>query len=281
MKNLFFISAIILSTVSFAQEEPKTPEVPVVPEPKKSTDTTRINLKNMQVIVVSKDDGQVEIEIDTIDAAPIKPKGNVKGHWAGLDFGFNVLTDGSGSTRFPNYKYWQNDPVNSTYFNLNIGEKKFKLVQEYVGLTTGVGFNWNQVAFTNNYILMDSIDTIVGVISPQYYSKNELRATYLQVPLLLEFNTNRDNEKGLYVAVGVIGGVKLSSKVKREGKIEGDKFKEKIKGTYALNPFKCDLTARFGYGYFGAFVNYSLMPLFDTEKTTEVYPLSFGVSLNF
>jgi hypothetical protein len=36
-----------------------------------------------------------------------------------------------------------------------------------------------------------------------------------------------------------------------------------------------------GYGSWGAFASYSLMPLFDAGKTTEVYPLTFGLSLNF
>jgi|TARA_R110000737_G_scaffold33607_1_gene51921 hypothetical protein len=271
MKNIFLISALVFSTGIFAQEVPETPETPKTP--KEESDTTRFNMKKVEVILVSKN--------DTIDAAPKEPKGHNEAHWAGLDFGFNVMTNGSGSAKFPGYKYWENDPAHSIYFNLNIAEKKLKIIQNYVGLTTGIGFNFNQFAFNNNYILMDSVDTIVGVVSPQDYTKNKLRAAYLQIPLMLEFNTNKNNDKGVYLAAGVIGGVRLSSRVKRVGKIDGDQFKEIVKGTYALNPFKLDLTGRVGYGDFGAFVNYSVLPLFDTDKTTEVYPLTFGLTLNF
>lgn len=270
MKNLLIIGTLVCSTGIFSQEVPESPKEP---KPKEESDTTRFNLKKMEVILVSKN--------DTIDAGPKGPSRNNEAHWAGLDFGFNVLTNGSGSAKFPGYKYWETDPAHSIYFNLNIAEKKLKIIQEYVGLTTGIGFNFNQFAFTNNYILMDSIDTIVGVISPQEYTKNKLRAAYLQVPLMLEFNSNRDNNKGVYLAAGVIGGVRLTSRIKRVGKIEGEQFKEKVKGTYALNPFKLDLTGRVGYGDFGAFVNYSVLPLFDTDKTTEVYPLTFGISFDF
>lgn len=250
-----------------AQETPQTTE--------HESDTTRFNLKKVELILVEKHDN------DTIDAGPDIPNRNNEAHWAGMDFGFNVMTNGSGSSKFPAYKYWENDPVHSIYFNLNVAEKKLKIIQEYVGLTTGIGFNFNQFEFKNNYILMDSVDTIVGLVSPQDYSKNKLRAAYLQIPLLLEFNTNKDNEKGVYLAAGVVGGVRLTSRLKRVGKLNGDVFKEKIEGTYALNPFKLDLTARIGYGDFGAFVNYSVLPLFDTAKTTEVYPLTFGVTLGF
>jgi hypothetical protein len=266
MKIVYLIGALVFSTGVFAQEETKK-------SPSEESDTTRFNLKKMEVIVVSKN--------DTIDAGPKEPRRNNEAHWAGLDFGFNMMTDGSGSANFPGHKYWENDVAHSVYFNLNIAEKKLKIIQEYVGLTTGIGFNFNQFAFNNNYILMDSVDTIVGIISPQEYSKNKLRAAYLQIPLMLEFNTNKDNDKGVYIAAGVIGGVRLSSRIKRVGKIDGEQFKEKLEGTYALNPFKLDLTARVGYGDFGAFVNYSALPLFNTNKTTEVYPLTFGVSFDF
>jgi len=273
MKKLLFISALVMSTGISAQENNEIPKPPKPPEPSISSDTTRFNLKKVEVIFVSKD--------DTVDAAPDKLNRNNEAHWTGLDFGFNVLTNGSGSDKFPGYKYWENDPSHSIYFNLNIAENKFKIIQEYVGLTTGIGFNFNQISFKNNYILVDSVDTIIGVVSPQNYSKNKLRAAYLQIPLLLEFNTNKDNSKGLYIAAGVIGGVRLSSKTKRVGDMDGDKFVEKAKGTYALNAFKLDATARVGYGDLGAFVNYSILPLFDTSKTTQVFPLTFGVTLNF
>jgi hypothetical protein len=267
MKNIFLIIALFFSLGSFGQENPKLPE--------EESDTTRINLKKMEVILVQKKDN------DTIYAGPAEPRRQNEAHWAGLDFGFNALTNGSGSMKFPGYKYWETDPAHSIYFNLNIAEKKLKIIQEYVGLTTGIGFNFNQFAFNNNYILMDAVDTLVGIVSPQEYSKNKLRVAYLQIPLMLEFNTNKENDKGVYLAAGVIGGVRLSSRVKRVGEIDGKEFKEKIKGTYALNPFKLDVTARFGYGKVGAFVNYSIMPLFDTAKTTEVYPVTFGLSLGF
>jgi len=38
---------------------------------------------------------------------------------------------------------------------------------------------------------------------------------------------------------------------------------------------------RMGYGQWGAFANYSLIPLFDTKKTAEAQALTFGLTLNF
>jgi hypothetical protein len=42
-----------------------------------------------------------------------------------------------------------------------------------------------------------------------------------------------------------------------------------------------DAAMRMGYGNWGAFATYSLLPLFETSKTTEVFPLTFGLSINF
>jgi len=38
---------------------------------------------------------------------------------------------------------------------------------------------------------------------------------------------------------------------------------------------------RLGYDDWGVYLNYNVMPLFDTDKTAAVYPLTFGVSMNF
>ena len=101
------------------------------------------------------------------------------------------------------------------------------------------------------------------------------------MPLLIEFNTHADNDKGVYLATGLIGGARLTSKIKRKGEDEGQEVFEKRKGTYALNSFRLDATARVGHGKWGAFLNYSLLPVFDTEKTTSVHPVSFGLTRSF
>ena len=38
----------------------------------------------------------------------------------------------------------------------------------------------------------------------------------------------------------------MTSKLKRKGEFDGKEFEQKEKGTYGLNPFKLDATARMG-----------------------------------
>lgn len=286
MKKLVFFAFISVAGMSFGQTEEKEnkPEEVKVEMKENDPDTTRFNIGNSEVIVISRggDGKNIKVEeIDTIDAGPEEKKRHNEAHWSGLELGFNNNLSAAGTNSFPGYPYWENDPAKSIYFNINLFEKKFKIVKEYVGLTTGLGFNFNSFAFKNNYELVDTVDMIYAKLGDTKYSKNKLKASYLQLPLLLEFNTKADNRKGFYVAAGVIGGVRLTSKIKREGEFDGKEFQEKTKGTYSLNPYKLDATARLGYKNIGLFANYSLVPLFESSKTVGVYPLTFGLTMGF
>lgn len=254
-------------------------------------DTTRINLGESEVLIIKKQKGTITIDddtekIDTIDASlpaeEIDKSYSHDGRWAGIDFGAMMLMNGNFESSFPNDKQWENDAARSLMWNFNIMDYRFNLYKEYVGITTGLGFNITQVGFKNNYLLQENADSLwVTMDTVTSYRRNKLRATYLQVPLLLEFNTNEDADKAFYFAAGVVGGLRIGSSLRRRTEDDGSNTKVKIKGTYGLNPFKVDATVRLGYGDWGAFANYSLTEMFDTAKTTEVYPLSFGISYNF
>jgi hypothetical protein len=272
MKTKIYTLAVLLSSAGvFAQE--RTP------------DTTRVNMGKMEIILVdhSKEEMDDNEDIDTVDAEPSdNDREKYEAHWAGLDMGFGMNLNNAMGTSFDTNPYWENDPARSMTWNLNILEKKFAIAKQYVGITTGLGFSFTQMAFRDNYVLQHNSDTLFAVIDTlNDYSKNKLWANYLTVPLLIEFATNEDADKSFYLAAGVVGGVRLSSKIKREGEFDGKDFKQSVKGVYGLNSFKLDALVRFGYGDWGAFASYSLMPLFDTDKTVEVYPLTFGLSMNF
>lgn len=257
--------ALLLSAPTFAQVEEK-----------EESDTTRFNLGNKEVIVINKGDNDVELEVGEAK------KKKSEAHWAGVDFGFTMLMNDQFQNKFDQHPYWNNDAARSQVWNLNILEHKFNIAKQYFGVTTGLGFSFTSVAFNDNYVLSSTSDTLTAYIDTvNTYSKNKLKATYLTVPLLLEFNTHMDSDKSFYLAAGVVGGVRLASKLKRKGEFDGKEFVQKEKGKYALNSFKADALVRVGYSHWGAFASYSLLPLFDKGKTVDMYPLTFGLSLNF
>lgn len=276
MKKVYMSMALMATlSVTAQQEEGNIP------------DTTRMNFGKIEMIIVEHSHGETSGTEDSLstneeedDFSDDKP--HYEAHWAGVNFGFNTLLNANQEASFPDYPYWQNDAARSQVWDLNLMEHKFPLIGEYFGLTTGLGFNFTSVAFKDNYILSYSSDTLAAFIDTvNTYSKNKLKASYLTVPLMLEFNTNEDEDRSFYLAAGVVGGVRIGSKIKREGEFEGKEFEQKLRGTYALNSFKLDAAVRLGYADWGVFANYSLLPLFETDKTTTVYPLTFGLSYNF
>lgn len=243
-------------------------------------DTTRITVGGKEVIIISP--GDTKVSTDTIDAAPSKDdEKEIEAHWAGLEFGPTMLLNSSMKSSFPNDKQWQNDPGKSFSWNLNLLEHKFSIYKNYIGVTTGLGFNWTQVGL-KQYVLNTNADSLWATTdTTNTYSKNKLRAIYLTAPLMFEFCSHGNDDEGFYLAVGVIGGVRLGSSVKTKIETDHRDEKSKEKGTYGLNAFRLDAAVKVGYDDWGIFANYNVLPLFDTGKTAAVYPLTFGLTYNF
>ncbi len=279
MKALYALIALFfLGYVSYAQEE--TEEVLDPTETENESDTMKMKFGKTQVLVINKTPDPDSSDTDDEDEPGKKRKSEA--HWAGLDVGFTLLMDQNRENSFSDNPYWKNDAAKSQVWNLNLLEKKFNFGTPYVGLTTGLGFSFASVAFRDNFLIESTSDSVYAVMdTANVYSKNKLKASYLTIPLLLEFNTSADKDKSFYLAAGVVGGVRLTSKTKRQGEFDGKEFKEKVKGPFSLNPFKVDAAVRLGYANWGVFANYSLLPLFDKGKTVDLYPLTFGLSLNF
>jgi hypothetical protein len=106
-----------------------------------------------------------------------------------------------------------------------------------------------------------------------------LKASYITVPLLLQFNTSKNHGKSFHFAVGGQVAIKLGSRSKQVYDVDGDKKRDIYKSDYNLNPFQYGLTARVGYGKVNVFANYNLSEVFKSGKGPELYPFQIGVSL--
>ena len=100
------------------------------------------------------------------------------------------------------------DPARSIGVQLNVVEKRFPIIKGFLGLTTGLGIQWNRYAFKGNYDISATNDTIFGVENTAVnYSKNVLSSAYLQAPLLLQINTNKNPSESWTIAAGIVGGI--------------------------------------------------------------------------
>jgi hypothetical protein len=209
---------------------------------------------------------------------------HIYAHWSGLDIGVGMVVNSSFGTSFPNQQFLETDPASSWTFNINLFEHYFPIAKHNFGFVSGIGFNASHFGFKrNNNVQFDYFnDTITAFQDTIWnYSRNRLRAGYLQVPVLFQINTSADYTKNFHIAFGLLAGVRLGSDLKRKSTTNGERYTYSERGSFFLNPFKLDGTLRIGYRNWGAFASYNFIPLFDKNITDRAHVLSFGLSLTW
>lgn len=235
-------------------------------------DTTKLRLKNVKIWVIDDEDTL------TKDSIVVKHHHKPK-VWAGLDLGVNGYLNPDHKTTVP-VNYLSLDYAQSRTFSLNFAEKDFSIFREYVQLATGLGVEWNNYRFKNSTRLFNDSDMISGIIDTVKYSNSKLRLTYLNLPVLLNFNTG-SGSNDFHFTAGIVFGYNIGSMTKVIYEVDGKRNKDKQRGDYNASIFRYGLTARVGFGNFRLFCNYQLTPLFQKDKGPELYPFSAGFSLVF
>ena len=209
------------------------------------------------------------------DSKGRKNYGSFAAHWAGLEFGTNMMHK-------TNYDLYNGDeffdliPGKSITFNLNFAEWAFKNERKTFAVVTGLGLSSNDYAFDEPITIVKESGSgkiVPTSLDPDGLKKSKLNVLYLTAPLMLEIKTPlRMGSSRLYLAGGVIGGLNIGSHTKIKYKND----KEKERGNFNLNPFKYELTGRIGFGDFCIFANYGMTSLFKDNKGPELYPLTIG-----
>ena len=241
-------------------------------------DTTKIKMKNSTVIIINEENPEVDDWKD--DEWEDRNRKYELTNWSGVDFGFNGFLDSDGESLGDSLGYLEVNPFGSRSFSINFWEAKIRLVKDYVGITTGAGIQWNNYRLKNDYTLANVSDSLVAFQdSTISLNKNKFRTTWVNVPLLLEFNTSLKKEKSFSIAAGFVGGFNLESMYKQKYKQDGEKFKTSVKNDFNVEPFRLEGMVRLGYGNFNMFATLQLTELFEKNTGPEIYPFSVGVSL--
>lgn len=238
-------------------------------------DSTTINFRNKQYVIINKDkDSDSHISKNNND--------DNFHHWAGFGIGVNGWLS-NGSFAMPKgQEYMRLNYGKSLNFQLNPFEKNIHIYKNYVNLVVGLGFEWNQYEFSNKTRLNPDSSYTHGVIDSTNtfsYQKNRLKSTFINVPVLLEFNTHKNPKKAFHIAFGVIGGYKLGSRTRQIVEQNGRTIKYVKKDDYNLNPFRVNAHASIGYHNLTIYADYALTPLFENGKGPELYPFTIGVKL--
>ena len=271
------ILLVLFSFLSKAQvEEGKIPDAKVttLKSDSSKSDTTKIEMDNKKIIIITEGDFKSD------DCEDCDEDKNYH-HWAGVDFGVNYLMLPAGPDDFDYSWLQEQDFGRSIYWTLNLWEYDVDIVKDHFRLVTGGGFSFVNHSFNHNkYIQFNEDATFAVEDTLREYGKNRMRSTYFNIPLMFAFNSHNESLRGVHFAAGVTGGVRLGTTVRRKWTNDGNKVKSNEYGTYNMNRFTLDASARLGIGqYVTFFANYNLLPMFDTDHGPEVYNLSAGLRI--
>lgn len=277
------------------------------------SDTTQIKIGNMKIVILESKDlkslegdlpkGQRKIIIDekVIIENDEQITFNENDNWNNSDNDDWSNTDGDGNAiwagiginangflkpdnQFPTTTelgFLTLDPAKSIGLQVNFAEKRFPIIKDYLGVVTGLGFQWNRYALKGTYDLTVVNDTLVGLNTGLNYSKNVLSSTYLQAPLLLQISTSKDPNKAWNISAGVVGGIRVDARQAQKWESDGKKNKDKTKDDFQFNPFQASLMATVGYGDWSLYVTYGLSDVFNEGAALKARGVNAGILLSF
>lgn len=239
-------------------------------------DTTRLKFGDNHIIIIPGDGD----DDDNDDARSSEKKDDTYHHWAGFDLGVNMLLNKYNEVKAPGgYSALEQDYGHSFNYRLNFWEQDFNIYQEKVNIVTGAGFEWANYGLANKYSLTPDTASFSANYTNVRFSKNRLQSIWINVPLLLEFNTSNNPKKSFHVAVGVIGGYRLSANYKQNFKFGGSEFESKTRDDYNLNRYKLGATARIGYRNVTFFADVNQTAFFKNGQGPQATPVTVGLTL--
>jgi hypothetical protein len=265
---------------------------------KSEPDTVHLRLGNHAVEITTDDNDNTHIDIEKIedfnsqwedpDKGWKKGRGETDyhrnnkkfdGHWSGIDFGANLLTNTKYYYSPYNNIFLETSPEKSFEVNLNLIEYSFGF-SSYIGLVTGLGLNFNDYKFKNRYTLTKDD---AGIIQPEELPEGDFRlsklsTTFITAPLLLEFQIpGQGDHDRMFITAGVIGGLKIHEHTKTK---IGDE-KRRDNGDHNIAPLRWGYTARIGFENMGIFATYYNTKLFEKGTGPETTPVTIGLTLLF
>ena len=289
MKKITLLLFSLIITLGIYAQEPDSTLVEMKEELNNNTDTTNIRFKRKTVKIIDENDETkilVKKNKDSDWEFWNEDDARFQGSWSGFSMGLsNYMNKDFSLSRNSTDEFMDLNTGKSWNMNLNFAQYSINLINNKFGLVTGLGLEWNYYRFDNNNTIQKDADGVIITDTTTYagfsIDKSKLSTTYATVPLLLEWHSSSNQDRGVVIAAGVIGGVKLGSNTKIVYKENGDTNKDKKRDDYNLSPFKYGITARIGVGDWLVYGTYYLTSLFEKDKGPELYPFSIGIALSF
>jgi len=222
-----------------------------------------------------------------------------KGYFGGLSFSTVTMLQFTGDVQNPDEvekEDWSwggpdtlglftSDVTNSWRIEFNPFEYRQKILGEFIGITTGIGFDWWRLSVNADRELYydESTEQVASNVLPTDsldVTSHRLDVAYIRVPLLVSVRTDRDADEGLHIEAGLVGGYRLVGQYFREYKTAFNTTTEKD-NTFPLNPFSINARLSFGYGNVSVFGEAALLPTFEEVRSPAVHSGSVGIHFAF
>ena len=252
-------------------------------------DTSKIRIGNKKYTVIVDSDKAIKIISDTAQTIVLQEEEHAEkehkhakrmdGTWGGFGIGVTYFINKDYKMTLPaGAEFMDLKVANSLEFNFNFAEKTLGIIKDYVGITTGLGLQYQNYRFANDFTLTKGDNGIVAEPVGMELTKNRLSIWHLNLPLMMEFQIPVYGEnKRIKLAAGVIGGLRIGSRQVQKYMVNDEKQKIKIKNDFYLRDFNYGFTARVGYGNVQVFANYYPQTLFENCKGPEIYPVTIGL----
>jgi hypothetical protein len=277
MKNYILTTALLATSMIVWSQEIEQIEGPESMEIK--DDTSKIKIGNRTIIFDEEGDDFEDFDAD--GSGEDKEDEKSVGFVSQINFGMNGWLNGDNQTTFSSeYQSMSLDLAKSRSFGFDFMFQGADLFNRRLFISPGFGINWNGYKFEDNITVSTGGDTTVFAMDTvRVYDKYKLRATYLQVPLMVGVRLGNLSNKPFIIEGGVVGGFNIGSIVKQKYVADGTTFKDKISDDFNINPFKLELVARLSIGGVGLYGKYAVTSMFEDGKTQAVQPFSIGLTL--
>ncbi len=221
-----------------------------------------------------------------------RKKHRFRGHWMGLEFGYNYYHTAHGGlgTVWPeNPNGYENLQLNygkSGSFAWNVFQVSVGFNSVHWGLVTGMGFQWDNYRFDEAATVPMRENGNVAFHpyaggDERHYIKSKMGVSYFRIPVLFEYNhAERCGRSSFHVSLGAIPAVKMMAWAKQKYEAaDGRRHKDKSKGDLYINPFKVDVVASVGWGPLSVYFSYTPTRLFLKNKAVDLTPFGFGIWL--
>jgi hypothetical protein len=257
-------------------------------------DTVRIDMGETTVFIIKNADLKDSTFIDTIGNLDKSNKTAQDYEWCGID-GFQIGAIGlftkDGTRAFADRPDLALNSTRCSMLGFTPFGKEAEIIKDRLRLAAGLGFQFESYAFDKNIRLSEDpyLQGIEDTIRD--YRKNTLNANYVTLPVVLQFNTKRNLEKPLHIAVGAIAGYRIGSNMTYKWSEEGRRQRERLRNDYALEPYRLSAIAQVGIGNAMIWAQYDLTMKFaatdatpavvGAKSTPEVYAWSAGINIPF